>query len=146
MPTAAKLVSAILIAALGYFVADLIAQHLPQETDEGYFREVSALLGILVGWRFLGSRSGGGTSSGIGLGLTAALTLLVWGLVVFSGYEMLIRSLRKSYKGPIEGLQDMVAIAIDNLIYLQFIDVASALVVGGILAGIIADRTARRWS
>ncbi len=146
MPTAAKLVAAVLTAALGYFVADLIVAHLPEQDRQNYMREVSAVLGLLVGWQFLGRRMGDGFRAAIGLGLSTSLVLLVSGLVAFSGYIMLIRSLRKSYHGPFEALQGMMGIAVDNLSYLQHADVISGLVVGGILVGLITEMAARRWS
>jgi len=146
MPTAAKLVAAVLIAALGYYVASLIVPRLPEQTDEGLLREVTAVLGLLVGWRFLGPRMGGGYNFAIGLGLSASLVLTVSSLIAFSGYEMIVRSLRKSYDGPFEALQGMMDIAIDDLVYLQFPEVLAALILGGILAGFLTEFAARRWS
>lgn len=146
MPTAAKLVAAILTAGLGYFVADLVVAHLPEQDQINWMREVSAVLGILVGWQFLGRRVGGGLKSAVGMGLSTALVLFASGMFTFAGYEMLIRSLRKSYDGPFEALQGMVAIGFENLEYVNYADVISALVVGGILLGLITEFAARRWS
>ncbi len=50
MPTAAKLVAAILTAVLGYYVADVIVPHLPEQDRDNYMRETSAFVGLLVGW------------------------------------------------------------------------------------------------
>lgn len=146
MPTAAKLVAAILTAALGYVVADLIIPHLPEQDRDNWMRETCAALGLLVGWRFLGWRMGGGFGQAIGLGLSMALVLFVSGMLTFAFYEMIIRSLRKSYDGPFEALQGMMAIAIENLEYVQFSDVIGTLVVGGILVGLLTEAAARRWS
>ncbi len=146
MPTAAKLVAAILTAALGYFVADVIIPHLPEQDRENWMREVSALLGLIIGWRFLGWRMGGGFSPALGLGLSTSLVLFVSGAVVFAGYEMLIRSLRKSYDGPVEALEGMMGIAVENLEYVQHADVIGAFVLGGLLVGLLTEIAARRWS
>lgn len=146
MPTAAKLVAAVLIAALGYAVASVIAGYFEPHETEGAFRYVSAACGLLIGWRFLGKRAGGGLSSAFGLGLSSAVALVLLGQVVFSGYVMIIRSLRKVYHGPFEALQGMVDIAIDNFDYLYHGDVLVTLIVGGILAGLLTEFVARRWS
>jgi len=146
MPTAAKLFGAILMAGLGYLVAGLIVPHLPQELPEGHLRVLSAFLGILVGWRFLGSRVGGGLRSAMGLGLSASATLVFCGLVLFSGNEMIKRSLRKAYVGPVEALKDMVQIIIDDLVYLRPPEVLATLIVGGMVVGLLTELVSRRWS
>ncbi len=146
MPTAAKLVAAILTAVLGYYVADVIVPHLPEQDRDNYMRETSAFVGLLVGWRFLGWRVGGGFRAAVGLGLSTALVLFVAGMVTFAFYEMIIRALRKSYKGPFEALEGMMKIGIENLEYVQHPDVIASLVVGGIIIGLVTEIAARRWS
>lgn len=146
MPTAAKLFAAILIAVLGYFTAAAIAGYFEPHETEGAFRYVAAACGLLVGWKFLGPRAGGGIVSGIGLGLSSAIALVLLGQVVFSGYIMIVRALRKSYHGPFEALQGMVGIAIENLRFLEQGDVIAILVLGGIASGILTELVARRWS
>ena len=146
MPTAAKLVAAIVLGLLGYGVAHLVAAYLPPEVLAGKLRPVSAALGALIGWRFLGRRVGGGMQTAYGLGLSAAVALLLAALFVFSFAEMIRRSLRKSYSGPFEGLQDVIQIALDNTAYLAHPDVIGALVLGGVTVGILAELTSRRWS
>ncbi len=148
MPTAAKLVSAILMGALGYYAANLLAAHLPEEVPANWLRPLSAVFGVIVGWRFLGKRvRGSGIQSGIGLGVTASAAVVLMGLVWFSGYEMVRRAMRLAYGGnPFEALQDMVQIALDFTIYLGNGDVLAALLGGGAVVGIVADMVARRWS
>jgi hypothetical protein len=146
MPTAPKLVAAVLIGILGYVTANLIAAHLPEQMRIGLFHEISVFLGVLVGWRFLGRRVGDGYRAALGYGVGASAVLVLAGLVVFSGYEMTVRSLRKSYDGPIEGLQGMVEIAIADLVYLGSAEVLGALILGGAVSGVICEFAARRWS
>jgi len=146
MPTAAKLVGAILVGLLGYAAADLVVPHLPDEMPVGWFRELSAFLGAVVGWRFLGPRVGGSLGNALGFGLSAAAALVLSALILFSGIEMIKRSLRKSYAGPVEGLKDMVQIAIDDLVYLRPPEVLAVLIVGGMVVGLLTELVARRWS
>ena len=70
---------------------------------------------------------------------------MFWGLLIFSGYEMIRRSMRMSYGGPTEALKDQVAIAIDYFVYLQPTEIWATLLVGGIGLGLIAEIVKRRW-
>jgi len=147
MPTMPKLFAAVLVAILGYVVADLVAGHLPPEVAYGKLGPMSVVFGILVGWRFLGKRAGLGVRSGVGLGLTAAVALVASVLIFFAGVEMIRRSLRKAYGGnPFEALQDMMQIAIDYTVHLAYGDVIGAIVVGGMIVGVMVELVARRWS
>lgn len=147
MPTMAKLFSAILMAVLGYFVADLVGGHLPPEERQESLRVITALFGFWVGWAFLGRRIRGDWASSVGLGLSAGIVLTLIALFWFSGYEMIRRSMRLAYGGnPVEALEDMFQIAIDNLEYLAQADVIAASVIGSILVGVIATAVSRVWS
>ena len=109
MPTAAKLIGALSFAALAWFVSDLIKPLLPEGTQVGLLSPVNAFFGLLMGWRILGARAGEGIVSSVGYGLTAAVATVFWGLLAWAGYEMIVRSTRLYYDGPIEALQDMMA-------------------------------------
>lgn len=145
MPTAAKLIGGILTAILGWFFADAIVPHLPPETRVGLFREISALLGLWVGWRFMGNRVGEGFSTSLGFGIGTGAFLVFWMLVVFSGVEMTRRSLRKSYDGPADAVLGMVEIAIEYFVYLKPMDVWMLLLAGAAMIGLVCEAIARRY-
>ncbi|MEL7116487.1 MAG: TrgA family protein [Pseudomonadota bacterium] len=146
MPTMAKLSSAILMGILGYVVADLVGGHLPEEMRQKSLRWVTAVFGVLVGWRFLGPRVRGDWTSSVGLGLSAGLVLFIVALFWFAGYEMLRKAQRLAYGGdPIEALEDMVAIAVEYLAHLAYSDVIGTAVVGSIIVGVVVTMIARRW-
>lgn len=145
MPTTARLVAAILFAAIGWFTADLVKPLLPEGTAVARFSPISAISGFLVGWIFTGKRilMGGG----LGLGLTSSILLLFWVLLIFSGYEMLQISMRSNqFDGPMEALQGMFGIMIKYLWLIAIPKVIGALIVGGLLAGWITEFIAKRWS
>jgi len=146
MPTAAKIVAGFLVALLGWWVAHLIIPHLPPETRIGRFREISAVLGFLVGWKFVGKRAVEGATLAITFGIGGAAFLVFWMLFTFSLFEMIKRAFRKSYGGPLEAIQGMVEIAIDYLVYLAPPEVWSTLLAGGAAIGIVAYLVSRRWS
>jgi len=147
MPTMPKLFAAVLLAVLGYFAADRIGGHLPPETQQGMLRPMSVIFGIFIGWRFLGRRVGRGFNSGIGMGLSAGIALVLVGLFYFAGVEMLRRAMRMAYGGnPFEALQDMIQIAFGYTIYLANADVLAVLIGGSIGVGLVVEAVAKRWS
>lgn len=146
MPTAARLVAALFFAALGWFCADLYKPLLAENTAVGLFSPVSAGFGLAVGWVFTGQRIERGLGSGPGIGLTSAALLVFWVLLAFSGYKMVMNSMRKYYDGPVEALQAMFGIAVDYARLALTPEVVGALVVGGLVGGLITEWTARRWS
>lgn len=146
MPTAAKLVAAICLAAVGWIVADLIKPLLPEGTQVGLFSPISAAWGAIVGWNFVGKRLGDRTGTPMGIGFGGAVLLVFWGLLSFSGYEMIRLSMRKRYDGAVEALQGMFQIGLDYLLLAATPEVIGALVIGGIVSGYASAFAANRWS
>jgi hypothetical protein len=145
MPTTTRLVAALLMAALGWVVSQLAIPYLPEGKAVGQFGPVSALIGLLVGWLWTGSKVEARTGRPMGLGFIGSVLLLFWVLFAFSGYEMLQRSTNLRYGGPVEAVQDMVAIAIAYLRDVGQIDVMGVLAAGGIVIGAISGWVARRY-
>lgn len=145
MPTSARLVGAILLAALGWLGAELVKPYLPEAQPVGWFSPVAAAVGVVVGWSFTGRRLDAGNGTAMGIGLTSAALLALAVVLGFSGYEMVRRSLRVAYDGPVEALQDLVDIALAHLAVAAQPDVALALVAGGLLVGAITQWVARRF-
>jgi len=145
MPTAAKLVGAICLAVLGWFVADLIKPHLPEGTQVGLFSPISAAWGFVVGWGFTGKRLGDGTGTAVGIGMGSIFLLGFWVLLSFAGYEMIRLSTRLRYDGPVEALQDMFQIGVDYLWVAATPEVIGTLLAGGLVTGVITAFVAKRW-
>jgi hypothetical protein len=142
MPTAAKLVSALLLAVVGWFAADAVRPLMPEQTQFGRFNEVAALIGVLVGWRVVGNRVQGGITEAFSGGLTGAAALVFWNLFVQSFNTMLGNALDRKYDGPFEGIIAVFYIAMDYAQYLTDTTVLSIIIVGGVVTGIIANRFA----
>ncbi|MCC6008846.1 MAG: TrgA family protein [Rhodobacteraceae bacterium] len=145
MPTAAKLVAAICLAVLGFAGASLFYTFLPEGTRATYFAPVSAGLGAVTGWRVLGGGVGRGLGPATGTGLRAAITLFVLALVVFSIREMLIRATRRHFGGLVDALtgtfdsiRDYALLSLDPRFW-------ALMLLGGALAGLLAELANRRW-
>ncbi len=145
MPTAAKLVAALLFAALGWVVSDLVKPLLDEGAKAGLFSPVSAVFGFLVGWFFVGLRIGSGHGGHFGVGVAGSGLLVFWVTLGFSGYEMYNRSLRMTYDGPVEALQSMFEIAGEYLWMAAVPGVILALILGGMFGGWLTKRASERW-
>jgi hypothetical protein len=77
MPTAAKLVSAVVFAALAYLVADLYVPGMPGSPAVGYLRPGCGLIGMLCGWMVMGRLVGKGMLAAAGSGFRTSATVVV---------------------------------------------------------------------
>lgn len=145
MPTAARLVAALVLGATAVAVSEMIKPLMPEGMDFGWFTWVNAVLGVLCGWVVIGRRAGAGLGAATGYGLTGMGALVFWAILLQAGYEMLRLSLRRRYDGPVEALEDMVAIALEHAQLLLTPHLAAALVAGGVLAGLAAEIANRHW-
>jgi hypothetical protein len=145
MPTAAKLFAAFALAVVAFFTAEIIKPHMEDGTQFGAFVPISALIGLVCGWRILGPEAGRGWYSSANSGLKSAVILLALALFLFSTYEMLVLAFRRTYDGPMEAVVDIVSIGVDYLSAIFAPDVILALFGGAILAGLLSEWAARRW-
>ena len=110
MPTAGRLIAALLLGGLAYYASSIVIAIWPVEYNFGRFREVCGLTGVLMGWRVIGRRLGRGLMAGIGAGLTGLGAMLFWLFLLLSFNEMIGRSLDLRYTGPFEALNGMFEI------------------------------------
>jgi hypothetical protein len=104
MPTPAKLVCAVLFAALSWWTAETIVRvALPEGATVGRFREWMALGGLIIGWKYIGKRASGPTNRGASIsvavtaGIGGAIILTVLGLLLNSFVTMITLSLDTIY-------------------------------------------------
>lgn len=147
MPTAAKLVSALIFAFVGLWAALEYIPQLPEGTNVGLFPQVMMVLGFIIGWRALGRTAGKGYRESVSHGLRTSVLLAFWALLGFSIYTMILRSTKQIYRAdPGRALLDVPRIMMDYGRLIGAQEVLIALIAGGIFAGILAEMTARRWS
>lgn len=145
MPTAARLVAAVLFAVLGWFVSELVKPLFPPEQQTGWFSEANAVIGFLVGWVFVGKRAGDTYSGALGYGITGALLLVIWGLFLHSFYEMIEKSLRKQYDDALEAVVAVFEIMIKHGPVLIDPVVVGTLLAGSMVIGLIVEFVGRRF-
>ena len=145
MPTAAKLFAACAFAVLGFFAAEILKPHMPDGTQFGNFSFYCALVGLVAGWRMMGPAVGRGWWEAINAGVRTSAVMVAIALLVFSIYGMLVLAFRRSYDGPMEAIVGIFGVGVDYVWTILVWDVLIVLVVGGALAGMLAEWASRRW-
>lgn len=146
MPTAAKLVAAILWGLIAV-AASLLARPLfPEGASLRTFALVNGGLGLAVGWLVAGRRTGTTVAGAMSNGITASVALAVLALGAQSAGIMLRQAWRRVYDGPTEALGDVLALMGRNAHFLLAPGVGGTLLAGGILAGLLTEWAARRWT
>jgi len=145
MPTAAKLFAAFGFALMAFFAGQIVKTHFPPEQNLGYVAEVSAIIAFLCGWLIMGPRVGKGYYQAFAKGMTASVITAAWALFVFSCYEMGVETLRNRYDGPMEAVVDIAGFFVELSAYLIFPDMIAIVLIGGGLAGMLAEWAGKRW-
>ena len=146
MPTGSKLIGALTFAALAYFLSDLIKPLLPEGTPVGRLSEVNAIVGMIMGWKVMGKGAGVTYRQSFGYGFTTMAAIVFWCLMVWSGLEMIKRSMKLYYEGPTEALQEMAQLYVDYAKTAAVQEVLIPALVGVIFVSWLTEFFARRWS
>lgn len=145
MPSAARLFAALSLAVLGWIASEMVKPLVPFSTDWGWFNQVNAGIGLLVGWLFLGPRAGGGITAAINNGITSAVVLVLVGVLVQGTNEMVRLSFARRYDSPFEAVAGIFEISLGYGRTLLDLQLIGALLVGGIVAALIAEAVGKRW-
>jgi hypothetical protein len=146
MPTAAKIVAAVMTALTLFLAAEASKGGLPEGTPAGYLSPICAAIGFVTGWRVVGSLAGRGYFSGMGTGMRAAVQSVFWVLLLFSIWKMVELSTKLRYDGPMQAILGVLDIMVDYGRLVLLPDVLMALGIGGALAGLFAEWAGRRWN
>ncbi|HKK98107.1 MAG TPA: TrgA family protein [Marivita sp.] len=144
MPTAAKAIAALCLAALGYLSSELVKTLLPDIQNFGRFSEFNAGLGLLVGWVIVGRRAGRGTKDAIANGLTGVAALIFWALFFHASYEMFDLSLKRRFDGPVEAFAAIFEIGIEYGTILVNPMMIATFLIGALLTGYLSEYAAKR--
>ncbi|MBP9185031.1 MAG: TrgA family protein [Fuscovulum sp.] len=145
MPTAAKLVAAVCFALVGWLAANAHIPALGESATFGLFREITALIGVIVGWGTMGRLVGQGYGEAVGSGLRTAVTLAFFALLGFSTYQMVQESTKMVYDGPMDAVLGIFEFMMDNGRKMLTPGVLGILGIGGAVAGLLSEWASRRW-
>lgn len=145
MPTAGRFVGAILFGLIAWYISELFKPLMPEGTSFGSFSEYNSVVGIVVGWVMLGLRAHPDRNASTGAGLTTAVAVLFWGLLIHSVIEMLKLSLRKRYDGAGEAVIAVFQLMAEYAMLMLTPEIFIVLFGGGMVAGAISGWAERRW-
>ncbi|VDC30692.1 TrgA family protein [Pseudogemmobacter humi] len=145
MPTSAKLVAAVWFALMGWLAANAHIPALGESASFGRFREITALIGLICGWRILGGQVGKGYADSIGTGLKTSIVLAFFAVLGFSAYQMVGEAMRMHYDGPMGAMLGWVELMMANAKNMATVGVLGVLIFAGVVGGPLAEWTWRRW-
>ncbi|MFE3837150.1 TrgA family protein [Pseudogemmobacter sonorensis] len=147
MPTSAKLVAALWFAAVGWLAANAHVPALGENAQIGFFREITAAIGLLCGWMVSGALAGRGGVEAVGTGLRTSVTLTFFALLVFSVWQMVQLAFRRTYNeaGPMGAVMGAFELMIENAVAMLSVGVIGVLVLGGVVGGLVVEAAGRRW-
>jgi uncharacterized membrane-anchored protein YitT (DUF2179 family) len=124
----------------------LIEPRFPEGFDAGWFAEVNALVAAVCGWKIMGHRAATLTVPGsISLGFTTIVMTAIAALFVQSFYDMLIRSMRRQYDGPVEAVVNVFELMSAHLVTIATVEIWIMLILGGMIAGVVTGYFGRIW-
>ncbi len=146
MPTAAKLIAALWFAAVGWLAANAYVPQLGEGASPGYFREISAAVGLLCGWLVMGGSVGRGYPDAVGAGLKTAIILAFLVLLGFSTWQMVEASMRGHYgSSPMQAVLGIFEFMMENARLMVIPGVLGTLGLGGVVGGLAAEGAGRTW-
>lgn len=145
MPTAAKLVAAICFAIVGWLGANAFVPLMGENAKFGALREISALIGLFVGWLVMGPRVGKSYVSASGSGLVTMVVLVFFALLTLSTYLMLQQTTKMVYDGPMNAVLGVFDFMVQTGRKMLVPPVMGLLVLGGVVGGVLAEAAGRRW-
>lgn len=145
MPTGAKLAGGAIFFAVAYFAAMQAKLTFEEGTPATYFNITIAMIGLWQGWMVMGRRAGAGFSLAASNGLRTSVQIAFFGLVLFALRTMFLRSANLRYSAPGEAVTEAMELFLQYFLQSLTVNIWGALVVGGVLGGILTEFAARAW-
>jgi hypothetical protein len=148
MPTAGKLVAAILFFLVGYQAARFTLTETFPEAMHGntIFPITIGLIGVWQGWMVSGTRAGQGLRLSVGNGMRCAAQIAFFGLLLYALRTMFQRAANLRYDAPWEAVIATFELFIEY--FLQTLEsplIWGTLLVGGLIAGLLTEAAGRLW-
>jgi hypothetical protein len=144
MPTAARLVGAVVFAIWGFYLARLATPFFLQGQPPAIFLPACVIIGVCLGWVYVGRRLGNGYGAALGIGLTAGFVFGFLALLVVAFALMIRHAMHNRY----QALSDAVLGIFDLMIAeaSRFTDptLITSLFAGAVLCAWVAEWVAQR--
>lgn len=147
MPTAAKLVAAILLAISGVIVVIVTVNVYPDAARRSVGMTSAAVaIGIFVGWRGLGRRISDEEGSGVVSGLKAGIAMFLWVLFLFGLGDMIAGIMDHAYFQPMTALLVIPAGMIKYGQMALNVPIMGTMVVLAAIVGKMTKTADNRWN
>jgi hypothetical protein len=146
MPTAGKLVAAILFFLVGWKAAEFTLLTFPPEMAATYFPLTIGLIGLWQGWMVSGSRAGQGARTALGNGVRCSVQIAFFGILLFALRTMFQRAGNLRYESPGEATIATLELFLQYLLQtFQIPEIWAMLLIGGAFAGLVTEAVGRIW-
>ena len=145
MPTAARLAGAILFGLWGFYHAALAAPFFLEGRPPRSFLPASVIIGLYLGWRYVGRRAGNGFGAAIGAGVTAGFAFGFFSLLVIAFSQMIRHSLHNRYQGLSEAILDIFDLMISESSRFTDISLFISLFVGAVLCAWVTEYVGQKY-
>jgi len=145
MPSAIRLAGLVVFAIMTWVVSEQVKPLFPEGTDFGKFSIYNAILGGIIGWIFMKPIVIERRLGAISAGLTAAVAILFWVLLLHSVREMISLSLRKQYDGPVEAVVGVFQIMLEYGALIATPTIITTIVIFSVFGGMFCGGVGRRW-
>lgn len=140
MPTTAKAFSFLALGALAWVISRILLEPaLPEGVAPGHMTPIASAIAAVIGWRVIGGRVGHGYGAVAGMGMTAAVLIVLAPLAVFSAYRMYEKSFQNRYKNLVDAALDVFAIGYDYLSEIMSYEAAFAVLGGCVAVSLMAE-------
>ncbi|MEM9756082.1 MAG: TrgA family protein [Pseudomonadota bacterium] len=143
MPTAARLVAAVLYALIAFFAASAIPETLTNSsiTLPDYFAPSIMAIGVWQGWMVLGKQVGRGYTAAIGNGIRTSIQIAFFALLLWSLTRMFYLAVtRTTYRDFGVAVFDALGFFLEFTVeFISQVDAVAIVIGGGIIAGIVCE-------
>ena len=146
MPTAARLVSSILLALSAAIVVMVSIEVYPTiENRMNSLLAGAAIVGLLNGWFGLGRSIASEDSSAVMEGVKAGLTVFLWVLLVYGIENMIQGMLVHAYFQPMTALLQIPSRMIQYGKMAMNVPIGGSILVLSVFVGVMAKRASVKW-
>jgi len=143
--TSGKAAAGVGFAATAYIATNFYQMLLPEVQQGRWISPIAAVMGFIIGWRLMGNQVGTDLKSAARIGLGTSVWMFIWAVVLFASAEMVNRAMQRRTPDPGEAIGKVFEIIVDFTTTAMDFKVVATLVIGGMVAGVLAELANRRW-
>ncbi|WP_322889125.1 MULTISPECIES: TrgA family protein [unclassified Yoonia] len=145
MPTAGRMAAAVVFGLWGWYLAGVGTPFFDEGRAPRSFLTGCVITGILLGWIYVGRRTGEGYVQAVGHGLSAGFAFSFITLFIMGFSLMMANAFRRRYDGPMEAIVDIFELMVSESS--RFIDVTliSSVLVGAVICAWVAEYFAQKY-